>query len=66
MNMSSINIINSIRKIVPDVRIRTDEPMAQHTSFRIGGTADVFVIVCNEEELSDLLRLLDSQTSADW
>lgn len=61
MNMSSINIINSIRKIVPDVRIRTDEPMAQHTSFRIGGTADVFVIVCNEEELSDLLRLLDSQ-----
>ncbi len=35
---------------------RFDEPMAGHTSFRIGGPADLYVVPSTEEELVDTLR----------
>lgn len=35
-----------------------DEPMSRHTSFRIGGPAAVFVTVCNEEELSAVMKII--------
>lgn len=44
-----------VKKISPD-RIKLDEPMCKHTSFKIGGPADMFVIVNNIEELEYLLR----------
>ncbi len=34
-----------------------DEPMAKHTSFKIGGPADVFIKVDNIEELKEILKL---------
>lgn len=34
-----------------------DEPMAKHTSFKIGGPADVFIKVDNIEELKETLNL---------
>lgn len=34
-----------------------DEPMAKHTSFKIGGPADVFIKVDNIEELKEILDL---------
>ena len=39
---------------LPGVAIRFDEPMAKHTSFRIGGGAEVMVFPRNGEELSHL------------
>ncbi len=33
-----------------------DEPMSRHTTFRIGGPADLFVTVCGEEGLELLLK----------
>jgi len=53
--------INKINTIVPENQIRVDEPMSKHTSFRIGGPADVVVIVCNEKELSGLLKLFHDE-----
>lgn len=44
-----------VKKISPD-RIKLNEPMCKHTSFKIGGPADTFVIVNNIEELEYLLR----------
>ena len=35
----------------------TDEPMRLHTTFRVGGPADLFLIPRNEEEVVSLLRL---------
>ena len=55
--MLQTKLINKINTIVPENQIRVDEPMSKHTSCRIGGPADVVVIVCNEKELSGLLRL---------
>ncbi|MBR0373956.1 MAG: UDP-N-acetylmuramate dehydrogenase [Mogibacterium sp.] len=43
---------------IDEDRILQDEPMARHTSFRIGGPAAWFVTVINEEELSAVLRYL--------
>lgn len=39
-------------------RVLLEEPMRNHTSFRIGGPADVFVSPAGEEELLSCLRLL--------
>jgi len=36
--------------------VRTDEPMARHTTFAIGGPADVYIEPADEDELVDVLR----------
>ena len=35
------------------MEIRTNEPMARHTSFRVGGPADRFMIPESEDELRE-------------
>ncbi len=42
-------------------KVKTNEPLSKHTSFKIGGPADFFVIVENIKNLVDLLKLLDSE-----
>lgn len=37
--------------------VLADEPMAAHTSFRIGGAADLFVTAQNEEQLAAVRRM---------
>ena len=41
-------------------RARVAEPLARHTSFRIGGPADVLVLPDGPEELVDVLRATDA------
>lgn len=38
--------------------IKMDEPMNLHTSFKIGGNADIFIKVSNIEELKSLLKFV--------
>lgn len=50
--------------LLSDIELRFDEPMAGHTSFRIGGGAEVMVFPNNIDELSRVLKvsaLLDSK-----
>lgn len=49
------NMIDKIKMAVPEDRVLLKEPMGRHTSFRIGGPAEAFVLVDNEEELSAVL-----------
>ncbi|MFO8113448.1 MAG: UDP-N-acetylmuramate dehydrogenase [Desulfosalsimonadaceae bacterium] len=42
-------------------KIRFDEPMADHTTFRIGGPADVFVLPETVDDVMDLLDVLGSE-----
>ena len=51
-------VINRILELVPADRVLVDEPMANHTSFRIGGPADALVIVNDEEELASVLKIV--------
>lgn len=49
-----------------NIELRFDEPMSKHTSFRIGGPAEIMAFPKNKEELSALLRtsaLLDCRTA---
>ena len=49
---------NEIRQTMPDLKILEEEPLARHTSFRIGGPAAVFAQPKTAEELARLLRFL--------
>lgn len=42
---------------LPRIALRFDEPMSKHTSFRIGGPAEVMAFPGNAEELSEILKM---------
>ena len=45
-----------ISALLPDMQLRFQEPMARHTSFRIGGGAEVMAFPANTAELSKILK----------
>jgi UDP-N-acetylmuramate dehydrogenase len=50
-----------LEKINIDAEVRFDEPMANHTSFRIGGPADVLVLPRSTDNLSRLLEAAEAE-----
>lgn len=46
--------------------LRENEPMSRHTSWRAGGTADLFFIPASIADLSSYLRELDPETPIFW
>ena len=42
--------------LLPDLELRFEEPMHKHTSFRIGGPAEVMAFPKSVDELSELLK----------
>ena len=42
--------------LLPDIDLIMDEPMAKHTSFRIGGPVEVMAFPRNAEELAQILK----------
>lgn len=50
-------IYQKLLEIVPKENIFKDEPMKKHTSFKIGGNADFFVIATELEEIKKILEL---------
>lgn len=45
-----------IADLHPETELRFNEPLAKHTSFRIGGPAEVMAFPKSRQELSDLLK----------
>lgn len=45
-----------IARLVTRGTVRTDEPMARHTTFAIGGPADLYIEPADEDELTAVLR----------
>lgn len=41
--------------------VKKEEPMSKHTSFKIGGNADIFVIIKNEDILKNVLKIAREQ-----
>ena len=65
---TDLSLPENIKKILSgrfEGRVRFDEPMANHTSFRIGGPADAIVFPESVEDLMDLLGMLDKE-NVDW
>ena len=46
-----------IASLLTDMELRYFEPMSRHTSFRIGGDAEVMVFPKNREELAQILKV---------
>ena len=48
---------SEISAILPAFAIRQEEPLSKHTSFRIGGGAEVMAFPKNVQELSEILKM---------
>ncbi|HIX60361.1 MAG TPA: UDP-N-acetylmuramate dehydrogenase [Candidatus Blautia gallistercoris] len=48
-------IIKEFSRMLGTENVKTDEPMSRHTTFRIGGNADYFLIPHSAEEIKEVL-----------
>lgn len=56
--MSKItDFLRNIRITAPQLELRENEPLSRHTSFRVGGGAELMALPKNEEELSAILKV---------
>lgn len=51
------NLTKDMREFILQEDIYTNEPMSKHTTFKIGGKADIFVKLRNTEQIEKLLNL---------
>lgn len=59
--MEKINAcMAALRDAVPEIEIVAQEPMSRHTTFAIGGPADLFVIPKTTEQLAGALKVIRS------
>lgn len=57
--MISGAVVEALQRFVPGENIRLQEPMAGHTTFRIGGPADCFLQIENEDQLKGVQHYLN-------
>ena len=56
--MEKNQIYEFLIKELPEEQIRIDEPMKNHTNFKIGGNADIYVIAKTIEQIQVILKLV--------
>lgn len=54
--MESAEIAKSLENIISKDLIKTNEPMKNHTSFKIGGPAEIYIKITSIEELQKILE----------
>ena len=54
--MKSAEIVKSLENIISKDLIKTNEPMKNHTSFKIGGPAEIYIKITSIEELQNVLE----------
>ena len=57
MMFSKEEIANEMKIFLDEKDIYIDEPMSKHTTFKIGGKADIFVKLRNTYQIENLLKL---------
>ena len=55
-------MIEKIKNIIADEDIKMNEPLKDHTSYLIGGPADIYIYPKNKDQLIDLLKVLQEDT----
>ncbi len=60
----SQNLINELYRIVGKQNLKLDEPMTKHTTFRIGGPAQYFVMPQSVEELGQVIQLCRAEQTS--
>ena len=54
--MEKTEIFNKLKEIISEEKIKQNEPMKNHTSFKIGGPADFYIKIDSIEELKEILK----------
>ena len=52
------NLIQELQKRLGEEGLKLQEPMKEHTTFRVGGPADLFIMPKDAEELKDVIKIL--------
>jgi UDP-N-acetylmuramate dehydrogenase len=58
-NLLPAGLIERLRRELPDTTLLPDEPLSRHTSFRIGGPADVLLLPHTLADLQQIRRLVN-------
>ncbi len=56
--MEQREMVQTLTKVLKTSTVLENEPMRNHTTFRIGGNADIYIKLNNEEEIKDLFKLV--------
>lgn len=56
--MTDTTWTEELKTILPKGTVLTEEPMSRHTTFRVGGNADAYVVVQNIEQLRNTIAFL--------
>ena len=60
--MEAIAILHErLKKIMPELELRVNEPMSQHTSFRVGGPVSLMALPGSEQELAQIIHLASEE-----
>lgn len=59
--MSIESAYSNLIKCIPKEKILKNELMSKHTSFKIGGPADLFIVIENIEELKKVIKTLKQE-----
>ena len=51
-------LTDQLKALAGEDQVLLQEPMSRHTTFRIGGPADIFISIQQEKELQEILKLL--------
>ena len=54
-------VYRMLTDILPNSKILKNEPMSRHTSFKIGGNADILVKANNEEDIKNVLKFSNKE-----
>ena len=54
--MNIKEIMQDLTKMLKASTVLQDEPMKKHTSFKVGGTADIYVKASTLEDIKELVR----------
>lgn len=54
-------IYNECLKFINKDRILLNEPMSKHTTFKIGGPADLFIKINSTEELLNIINICNKK-----
>ena len=54
----NLQFYNQLIQKIDKSRVLVDEPMKKHTTFKIGGAADVFLLIETEEQLREVLKTI--------
>ena len=55
------NVIEKFNNLLGEERVKVNEPMKRHTTFRIGGPADYFLMPSSEKELKGIIEICKSE-----